>query len=60
MKEYEVDYFFRVTVKVKANDKQEALIEAENINFSISADVQGVSVEYMDGYKPEVYESELA
>lgn len=56
MNEYEVDYFYRVTVKVKANDKHEALTEAENVNFSIFSDVQGVSVEYMDGYRPEVYE----
>lgn len=58
MKTYEVDYLYRVTVKVQANDKNEALKNAEDVNFSIFSDVQGVTIEYNDGYQPEVFEVE--
>ena len=58
MKTYEVDYFYRVTVKVEADSELEAIQKANIIDFSIFADMEGVTAEYMDGYRPEAYEVE--
>ena len=58
MAKYEVDYLFRVTVPVDAINKREALEKAAEVNFSVFTDVKGISVEYVDGSQPEVYECE--
>jgi hypothetical protein len=53
---YEIDYLFRVTVPVEADNKHEALEKAAEISFELTADNPSVSVEYVDGSQPEVYE----
>ena len=56
MSKYTVLYHYAALVSVEAKDEHDALQKASEVEFSVLTDNPEVSIEYMDGYDPEVYE----
>lgn len=55
MKKYQVDYFYRVSVEVEAEDSCEAREKADEVPFSVYVD-NGAFAEYCGFMDPEVFE----